>query len=178
MKHFALQVFQNVSNMSTENPFVSLTLQNRRRKSRISGMAESLHIDTDWKKQAQEEKRKLAEAQEKQRAADAAAKAAAPAPAASPKGAGGRRAVREAPVANFASLVNSIVTQTMLYLGELAPQGGESMLNLDMAKYQVDVMGILEDKTRNNLTPEEQHLLDSALYDVQTRFITVASQYI
>jgi septal ring-binding cell division protein DamX len=161
-----------------------LTLQNRRRKSRISGMAEelpSLHIDTDWKKQAQEEKRKLAEAQEKQRAADAAAKASAPAaaPGAAPaKGAGGRRGVREAPVANFASLVNSIVTQTLLYLGELAPQGGQSMLNLDMAKYQVDVMGILEDKTRNNLTPEEQHLLDSALYDVQTRFITVASQYI
>jgi len=48
---------------------------------RIQFMADeqpSLHIDTDWKKQAQEEKRKLAEAQEKQRATEAAAKSAAP----------------------------------------------------------------------------------------------------
>src|ERR1700722_251615 len=48
-------------------------------KSRIAGMADelpSLHMDTDWKKQPQEEKRRLAEAQEKQQA-EAKAKAAA-----------------------------------------------------------------------------------------------------
>src|SRR5256885_1238644 len=135
----------------------------------------SLHIDTDWKKQAQEEKRRLAEAQEKQRAEAAQAKPAAAAPAA---GLGGRRPAREVPQASFASLVNSILTQAMLYLGEIAPQGSEPMLNLDMAKYQVDLLGLLEEKTRNNLTPEEQHLLDTVLYDVRTRYINVASQYI
>ena len=51
----------------------------------------------------------------------------------------------------------------MLYMGEITPQGSEPMLNLDMAKYQVDVLGILEEKTQNNLTPDERHLLDSAL---------------
>jgi len=139
----------------------------------------SLHIDTDWKKQAQEEKRKLAEAQEK---AQAQAKAAAPAGAAAaapgaPRGTP-RRQARETPQASFASLINSLLTQAMVYLGELAPQGTEPVLNLDMAKYQVDVLGLLEDKTRNNLTAEEQHLLDTVLYDVRTRFINVASQYI
>jgi hypothetical protein len=139
----------------------------------------SLHIDTDWKKQAQEEKRKLAEAQEKQRAvqSQAAAATGGGAAAAAPRGAA-RRQTREAPQASFAGLVNSLVTQAMVYLGELAPQGSEPMLNLDMAKYQVDVLGLLEDKTRNNLTAEEQHLLDTVLYDVRTRFINVASQYI
>ncbi|HET6247591.1 MAG TPA: DUF1844 domain-containing protein [Tepidisphaeraceae bacterium] len=139
----------------------------------------SLHIDTDWKKQAQEEKRKLAEAQEKQKAEEAKAKAAVPAAgSATTPGGRGRRGAREIPQASFGSIVNSILTQAMMYLGELAPQGSEPMLNLDMAKYQVDMLGILEDKTRNNLAPEEQHLLDSALYDLRTRFINVASQYI
>lgn len=136
----------------------------------------SLHIDNDWKKQAQEEKRRLAEAQEKQRAAQAQAKADAP-PTGGP-GSGGKRGAREVPQASFAGLVNSIVTQTMLYLGEIAPQGQEPMLNLDMAKYQVDMLGLLEDKTRNNLQPEEQQMLDTVLYDIRTRFINTASQYI
>ncbi|HWE03141.1 MAG TPA: DUF1844 domain-containing protein [Tepidisphaeraceae bacterium] len=147
----------------------------------------SLHIDTDWKKQAQEEKRRLAEEQEKQRAAQAQARAAAPAqPGIAPvagappatRDAAGRRTGRETLQASFGSVVNSILTQAMLYLGEIAPQGQEPTVNLDMAKYQVDVLAILEDKTKNNLTGEEQHLLDSALYDVRTRFINTASQYI
>ena len=139
----------------------------------------SLHIDSDWKKQAQEEKRKLAEAQEKQRAEQAKAQATAQAasPGLSDSAAPGARrgGAREA---NFAGLVNSILTQAMVYLGEIAPQGSEPMVNLDIAKYQVDLLGLLEDKTRNNLDPQEQHLLDSALYDVRSRFISVASQYI
>jgi hypothetical protein len=143
----------------------------------------SLHIDTDWKKQAQEEKRRLADEQEKQRAAQAQARAAAPTSAVSAAqpmagSPAGRRTGRETPQASFGSLVNSILTQAMLHLGELAPQGQEPAVNLDMAKYQVDVLGILEDRTKNNLTGEEQHLLDSALYDLRTRFINTASQYI
>ena len=139
----------------------------------------SLHIDTDWKKQAQEEKKRLAEAQEKQRAAAAQQRAAAPpVPTMGGPTVPGRRAGRETPQANFAALINSILTQAMLYMGEIAPQGAEPMVNLDMAKYQVDMLGIVEDKTRNNLAPEEQHLLDAALYDLRTRYISIASQYI
>jgi hypothetical protein len=140
----------------------------------------SLHIDTDWKKQAQEEKRKLAEALEKQRAEEKAkaATTASTAAVGSSAGGAGRKGVREIPQPGFASIVNSILAQAMLYLGELAPQGSEPVLNLDMAKFQVDLLGVLETKTANNLTAEEQHLLDSALYDLRTRFINVASQYI
>ena len=66
----------------------------------------------------------------------------------------------------------------MLYLGELAPSGMEPMLNLDMARHQLDLLGVLEDKTKGNLTPEEQHLMDSILYEARTRFINVASQFL
>ncbi len=89
-----------------------------------------------------------------------------------------RRTSRETPQASFGGLVNSLLTQALLYLGEIAPQGSEPMLNLDMAKYQVDLLGLLEEKSVNNLSADEQHLLDSALYDVRSRFINVASQYI
>ena len=132
----------------------------------------SLHIDTDWKKQAQEEKRKLAE-QEQKKAAEAQA-------AAPPKGrsAAPGRQTREVPPASFASLVNSLLTQALFYLGDLAPQGSEPMLNLDMAKHQIDTLSVLEEKTKGNLTPEEQRLIDSALYEARMRYVGVASQFV
>jgi len=70
------------------------------------------------------------------------------------------------------------VTQALLYLGELAPAGSEPMLNLDMAKHQLDTLSVLEEKTANNLTEDEKRLLDAALYDTRARFIAVAQQFI
>jgi hypothetical protein len=74
--------------------------------------------------------------------------------------------------------VQSTMTQVFYYLGELAPQGMEPNVNLDMAKYHLDTLGVLEEKTRNNLSPDESHLLDVALYETRNRYISVASQYI
>ncbi len=139
----------------------------------------SLQIDTDWKKQAQDEKRRLAE-QQKQREAAPGAPAAAPgAPAATPGApAAAGRGQRELPPASFATLVQSMVTQAMFYLGELAPRGGEPVVNLDMAKHHIDTLAVIEEKTANNLTPDEKRLLDSALYEARMRYVSVASQYI
>lgn len=155
-------------------------------------MAE-LHIDTDWKKQAQEEKKRLAEEQAKREAAAAEAAAAKPmtpvvppgvAPVGPAAGAGGapdragRGAQRGVPEASFGTLVQSTMTQAMFYLGELAAPGQQPVLNLDMAKHHLDMLGVLEEKTVNNLTDDEQRLLDHALYDLRTRFVAVASQYL
>ena len=158
----------------------------------------SLHIDTDWKKQAQEEKRRLAE-EEQKRAAErdraaapplgatasggvASATPEAPAGAAGARtgrgragaGRGGERAM---PEASFATLVNSLVTQILLYVGDLTPRGAEPQINLDMAKFNIDLLGVLEEKTKGNLTPDEQKLLDNALYETRMRFVSLASQY-
>jgi len=51
-------------------------------------------------------------------------------------------------------------------------------LNLDMAKLQIDTLGILEEKTANNLNDDEKRLLDAALYETRTRFIQVSQQFI
>lgn len=133
----------------------------------------SLHIDTDWKKQAQEEKKRLAEQEQKK-----AAEAPPPGPASGRRPSPGGRPARELPQASLAYLINTLLTQALLYLGDLAPQGGEPMLNLDMAKLQIDTLGVLEAKTKGNLTEEEQRLLDNALYELRTRYVQVASQFV
>jgi hypothetical protein len=140
----------------------------------------SLHIDTDWKKQAQEEKRRLAEQEQKRQEQERGTRPTPAAPVAAPAGAPAPRSARgarETPPATIGSIIQSIWTQAMMYLGELAPSGMEPMLNLDMARHQLDLLGVLEDKTKGNLNPEEQHLLDMILYEARTRFINVASQY-
>lgn len=156
----------------------------------------SLHIDTDWKKQAQEEKKRLAE-QEAKRAQEQQQRAAAPpigamggmaglaadvaaTTGATPSPAAGRARTRggqrETPEASLPSLVQSIMTQVLYYLGDLAPRGAEPSMNLDMAKHHIDTLGMLEDKTKGNLTPDEQKTLDGALYETRMRFVNVASQ--
>jgi len=151
-----------------------------------------LHVDTDWKKQAQEEKRKLAEQEEKRKTAatapagvvPGAAGTAGPAAAASggpgaARQAGGRggQGQREIPPASFATLVQSLLTQVLFYLGDLSTRGAEPMINLDMAKHNIDTLSIIEEKTRGNLSDEEKRLLDAALYEARMRYVALASRY-
>jgi len=151
----------------------------------------SLHIDTDWKKQAQEEKKRLAEKAAKEQEAKAAPAAAVTAPSAGPsapgdvrapggaaRGGRGARGQRELPPASIASLANSLMSQALYYLGDLAYQGGDPVTNLDMAKHQIDTLTVLEEKTAGKLTPDEQHALDLALHETRSRFVSVASQFI
>jgi hypothetical protein len=152
-------------------------------------MAEGLQIDDDWKKQAQEEKRRLAEQEAQRKSAEPAGAppmtsipGAMPDPRAATARGGASRAgagaSRELPQASFATLVQSVVTQALFHLGELSVRGGEPVVNLDMAKHQIDTLGVLEEKTANNLTPDEKRLLDAALYETRMRYVSVASQYI
>ncbi|HEX8325044.1 MAG TPA: DUF1844 domain-containing protein [Tepidisphaeraceae bacterium] len=128
-----------------------------------------LQIDDDWKRQAQEEKRKLAER-------EAAARK--PAPPPPPPAATAPPAARQQPDASFATLVQSVMTQALFYMGELADEGEQPMFNLDIAKHQIDTLAVIEAKTKGNLTSEEQSLLDAALYDLRSRFVSIATQMI
>ena len=165
-----------------------VALETARDRSKNDSMPDelpSLHIDTDWKKKAQEEKRKLAEEQKQKAAAAATPAASATAPATAPAAGspGGRAAAagrgsRETPPPSFAALVQSILTQALFYMGDLTPRGAEPQLNLDMAKHQIDTLGVLEEKTQNNLSADEQKLLDTALYETRMRFVGIASQIV
>lgn len=131
----------------------------------------ALQIDDDWKKQAQEEKRRLAE---QAKAREEAAAAAAPATGRS----GGERRSRELPPADFTSLVQTMLTQAGYYLGEYAGQDGEPMVDLDGAKFQIDLLEVLEDKAKGNLSQSEQSMLDAALYELRSRYVSIATQMI
>lgn len=148
----------------------------------------SLHIDLDWKKQAQEEKKRLEE-DEKKRAAEREAAASAPAPAAvvpsaaatpapGARAAKGRSGEREIPPASVQSIAQSLSSQAMFYLSDMATQRGDEASNMDMAKHLIDSLGVLETKTAGNLTEEEQSFLNLALYETRMRFISVASSVI
>jgi hypothetical protein len=126
----------------------------------------SLQIDDDWKRQAQEEKRRLAE---QQRAAE---------PKAAPAAAGGKPAARDVPQADFASIVQTFMMQAMYCLGEYAGADGEPMVDLDMAKHYIDLIGVLETKSKGNLSSQEQGSIDSALYQLRSSYVSIATQLI
>jgi hypothetical protein len=136
-----------------------------------------IHIDTDWKRQAQEEKKRLAEQEAKK--VPVAPPAAAASTTATPVETTGRMpGMPREPLTGFAGMVQSILTQVLFYLGELAVRGHEPQLNLDGAKQQIDNLAILDEKTKGNLTEAEQKLLDTALYETRMRFVSIASQLV
>jgi len=124
-----------------------------------------IFIDSDWKSQAQAEKEKLA-AQEKERASTAAAGAGGP-------GAGGDRAP---PEASFDELIRLLATQALVYLGAFPdPQTGRAVVALDLAQLNVDLLGVLEEKTRGNLTEEEADTLGKTLGELRLAFADVSA---
>ena len=137
----------------------------------------SFSVDSDWKKQAQAEKRKLAEEAAQKPAAAPPAKAEAKSPAARPASRR-RRTAGELPEANFTTLVQTLASQALLYLGGVAVSNGEGIVDLDTAKHQIDLLAVLEEKAGGNLSDDERATLDVTLYETRMRFVGVASRYI
>ena len=76
------------------------------------------------------------------------------------------------PEVTFSNFVFSLSTQALIQLGEIQdPESKKAMKNLPLAKQTIDLIGMLKEKTRGNLTKEEQALVDSALYDLRMRYV-------
>lgn len=76
------------------------------------------------------------------------------------------------PEVNFSSFLLSLSSSILLHLGEIAdPQSGEKKKDLALAKQTIDIITLLKDKTKGNLTEEEQNLLEHLLYDLRMRFV-------
>jgi hypothetical protein len=125
------------------------------------GEAPKLIIDSDWKSQAQNEKERLAQ-QEQARKAQAAG-----AP-----GAGGAGQGEEPPPADFIELVRMLTTQALLYMGAIPdPSTGKAVLALDIAKYHIDLLTTLEEKTKGNLSEEESTTLAQTAHELRLEFV-------
>jgi hypothetical protein len=74
--------------------------------------------------------------------------------------------------ATFSTFVLGLSTQALLHLGEIPNPVTQAVEpDLEAARQVIDILGVLRDKTRNNLEPGEQALLDSALYDLRMRYV-------
>lgn len=106
-------------------------------------------VDDDWKQQARQEKERLTQEVKPRDAL---------------------------PDPSFTELLNLVAFQAMVSLGLVGTPGGERIPpNLEAAKLYVDLLQVLEDKTRGNLTPEEKKLLDQVLYEMRMRYVQMAA---
>lgn len=131
-----------------------------------------LHVDDDWKAQAQAEKAKLAEKEKaaKAQAASTGAKTDSATSSTPPPGPG------QIPPADFTTLVSSLATQALFALGAMPdPQTGQRYTNLDIARHHIDSLSVLEEKTKGNLTDEEKKTLATTLYELRQSYVQVAN---
>ena len=119
--------------------------------------APKLIIDDDWKSSAQAEKEKLAaEAKEKAEQANKAG------PSGLPEEIG------------FKELLSLFATQALMYLGAIPDQSGRAMVSLEVAKLNIDLLGVVQEKTKGNLSEEEQQMIDGTLNELRMQFVEVS----
>jgi len=76
------------------------------------------------------------------------------------------------PELTFSTFVLSLSTQALVLLGEAPdPTGKGVQPDLEAARQLIDILGILQAKTKGNLDSTESHLLDNVLYDLRMRFV-------
>jgi hypothetical protein len=76
------------------------------------------------------------------------------------------------PSVDFHTFVLSLGSSALLHLGELERPGAAGPeKNLPLAKHTIDILGMLQEKTRGNLTPAEDKLMESLLYDLRLRYV-------
>lgn len=113
-------------------------------------------VDEDWKEEAQREKEMLARAfEERQR----------------------RAQELRLPEASLEVLATSIAVQAMIALGAVAdPKGTAPPIDLDAARFHIDLLEVLRDKTRGNLTARESKMLEQTIFDLQMSYVECSRQ--
>lgn len=77
--------------------------------------------------------------------------------------------------ASFAMLITELAMQATLFLGEIPdPETNEPIEDLNRAKYLIDELGVLEQKTAGNLTPDEERALKNVLYELRMKYVKKA----
>ncbi len=82
------------------------------------------------------------------------------------------------PNINFGSFVLSLAATAAVHFGDRLDPGTEALGPLDLvaAGQMIDILALLEEKTRGNLTPDEKQLLETVLYELRLRFIDAQGQ--
>lgn len=77
--------------------------------------------------------------------------------------------------ASFVNFLSTLVTNAAASLGAIPhPVTGQKAVDLDTGRYWIDVLHMLREKTKNNLSPQENHLFESILSDLQLQYVNLA----
>jgi molybdopterin converting factor small subunit len=115
-----------------------------------------IHVDSDWKAQAQAEKDRLEQEAE----------------AKTQEGQGGPGGI---PPASFQALWTELASQAYVFLGAIPdPKTGQAVVAPEYAKYYIDLLGVLEEKTKGNLTEEEGDEFGKVLSELRQVFVRVS----
>ena len=116
-------------------------------------------IDEDWKDQAKKEKEKLVEekkAEDVEKIADTTEHP-------------------PLPEADATGLISMLATQAFFAMGAFgAEEGVEPKIDLGMAKYSIDMLGVIEEKTKGNLTEQEAATLEGTLHQLRMTYVNVS----
>jgi uncharacterized protein DUF1844 len=78
------------------------------------------------------------------------------------------------PEASFFSLVNILAVEAAMHLGLLESPEGRTPVDLEAARHMIDMLGLLEEKTRGNLVPDEARMLETVLADLRVQFVALS----
>ena len=130
-------------------------------------------VDEDWKRRAQLE-----------READAAKAGGEKKPAPAAPTAAATPGAPEAPPADngnkvnplFPGLVESLASQALMFMGGMRdPMTGQVMQDLNQAQTMIDMLTMIDEKTKGNLAVQEAEMLKQVLDEIRTQFVRVAN---
>ncbi len=82
---------------------------------------------------------------------------------------------RGLPEATFLSLINMLAVEAAMHLGLIeAPGEASPGIDLEAARHMIDMLGVLEQKTKGNLSPEEETLLENILADLRMQYVALS----
>ena len=121
-------------------------------------------VDEDWKAEAQKEKEVLAAQEKAEKAVQEEEKQK-------------KKARGPVPPGNFAALVSTLATQAVYSMG-LMPVAGQDKPepDLEMARFNIDMLATVEEKTKGNLSEDEERVLKNTLSELRMTFVKLSDQ--
>ena len=77
------------------------------------------------------------------------------------------------PAMSFDQLVQSVYLTSIMQLGGTAPEGQQPQVDILGARQSIDMLAVLQEKTKGNLSDEETRLLESALFELRMAFLEI-----
>lgn len=83
-------------------------------------------------------------------------------------------AEKELPAVDFSTFIMSLTHSALVHLGDAPDPEGVRGVHLVLARQTIDLLALLQEKTKNNLQGPEERLLEQALYDLRLRYVEVS----